>query len=404
MFNLIKSYFNIYSSKEEKYTKSRPLRVRRRKAIISRVFVGKPCMKHTNDKVIIIAHTYDRRKKLYKKRSKDAISIEILKKKVLGKNKLGKVSNKLVNENQKMRFFMYNLKQKSTIIQPKVNKYSTSVLDKTIGNKHISMLKHFGKVYFKTYVKKYLQAELISIKRRQFMFLEKFKYNKHYMLPFINLIERIYGKQVIFNIINLKYFYNSASILSQAIIAKLKNRNNKPTRVLRASLNTFDLPPINRLAIYNETYNKIKTIQNIRIKNISTVEPYAVPTLNNNEHDNESKYDLIDESLTNFSNGLAFPFYAKFPASLNDIVGLVKRKFTSGIRIELAGRLTKRNTAARSMFKLRYKGSVKNADSSQKRLSAVLLRGYAKSNLQYNQAKSKIRIGSFGLKTWVSSN
>lgn len=299
---------------------------------------------------------------------------------------------------------MSNLKQKSATIQPEVNTHSTSVLEKTIIGKHISMLKYFGKVYFKNYAKKYLQTELISLKRRQFMLLEKFKYNKRYMSPFINLIERIYGKQVIFNIINLKYFYNSASILSQAIIAKLKNRKNKPTRVLKASLNKFKVPAINRLAIYNETYKKIKTVQAIRIKDISTVEPYDVSSITNNEQANCSSYDLLDKSLIDLSNGLAFSTPGQSSISLANIFGLLKRKYTSGIRIELAGRLTKRNTAARSMFKIRQKGSINNADSSKKSLSAVLLRGYARSNSSYNQAKSKVRIGSFGVKTWVSSN
>ena len=70
----------------------------------------------------------------------------------------------------------------------------------------------------------------------------------------------------------------------------------------------------------------------------------------------------------------------------------------SGVRVEAAGRLTRRNTADRSLFKLRYKGNIKNMDSSYKGLPSVLLRGHARSNLQYTNSKSKIRIGSFGLK------
>lgn len=82
----------------------------------------------------------------------------------------------------------------------------------------------------------------------------------------------------------------------------------------------------------------------------------------------------------------------------------IKNKSITGIRIEAAGRLTRRNTAERSIFKLRYKGNLKNMDSSYKGFSSVLLRGHAKSNVQYTKLKSKRRIGSFGLKGWVSSN
>ena len=76
----------------------------------------------------------------------------------------------------------------------------------------------------------------------------------------------------------------------------------------------------------------------------------------------------------------------------------LKHKVVNGIRIEASGRLTKRIVAARSIFKLRYNGNLKNTDSSRKGFSSVLLRGHFKSNLQYTKLSSKTRIGSFGLK------
>ncbi len=91
--------------------------------------------------------------------------------------------------------------------------------------------------------------------------------------------------------------------------------------------------------------------------------------------------------------------YFDYPLYLtNTISNFIKHKYVSGIRLEVAGRLTRRNTAAKSVFKLRYMGNIKNMDSSYKGLPTVLLRGYAKSNLQYTKLKSRIRIGSFGLK------
>ena len=41
-------------------------------------------------------------------------------------------------------------------------------------------------------------------------------------------------------------------------------------------------------------------------------------------------------------------------------------------------------------------------DSSYKGLSAVMLRGHVKSNVQYTIINSKNRNGSFGVKGWVS--
>jgi hypothetical protein len=75
----------------------------------------------------------------------------------------------------------------------------------------------------------------------------------------------------------------------------------------------------------------------------------------------------------------------------------------AGVRIEAKGRLTKRFTASRSVFKMRWKGGLKNVDSSFKGLSAVMLRGIFKSNVQYSLFNSKNRNGAFGVKGWVSN-
>ena len=75
----------------------------------------------------------------------------------------------------------------------------------------------------------------------------------------------------------------------------------------------------------------------------------------------------------------------------------------AGVRLEAKGRLTRRFTASRSVFKVKWKGSIKNLDSSYKKLSSVILRGHVKSNVQYTVINSKTRNGAFGLKGWISS-
>ena len=76
----------------------------------------------------------------------------------------------------------------------------------------------------------------------------------------------------------------------------------------------------------------------------------------------------------------------------------IKYKRVSGVRIEGAGRLTKRYTASRSQSKVNYKGNLKNAYSSIKCYPSSILRGHFKPNLQYTKLNSKSRIGSFGVK------
>ena len=82
---------------------------------------------------------------------------------------------------------------------------------------------------------------------------------------------------------------------------------------------------------------------------------------------------------------------------------ILNYKNISGVRLEVKGRLTRRFTASRSLFKIKWKGSLKNIDSSYRGLSSIMLRGYAKSNIQYSLVNSKTRNGAFGLKGWISS-
>jgi hypothetical protein len=72
-----------------------------------------------------------------------------------------------------------------------------------------------------------------------------------------------------------------------------------------------------------------------------------------------------------------------------------------GVRLEVKGRLTKRHRADRSIFKVKWKGGLKNIHSSQGGLSSVNMRGYAKPNVEHSIFTSKRRIGSFAIKGWV---
>jgi hypothetical protein len=80
------------------------------------------------------------------------------------------------------------------------------------------------------------------------------------------------------------------------------------------------------------------------------------------------------------------------------IISHIKNKHVSGLRIEAKGRLTKRLTASRAVYKLTYKGSLKNIYSSYNKLSTIMLRGLSKSNIEYVNTNSKNRNGSYGVK------
>jgi hypothetical protein len=73
-----------------------------------------------------------------------------------------------------------------------------------------------------------------------------------------------------------------------------------------------------------------------------------------------------------------------------------------GVRIEVKGRLSRRNRADRSTFKVKWKGGLKNIYSSYKGLPVSKLRGYINPNVEQAMVVSKRRVGAFAIKGWVS--
>ena len=166
------------------------------------------------------------------------------------------------------------------------------------------------------------------------------------MLGLNNLVSKIYNKKVEFNISNLKSLHLNSDIFSYAIAIKLQNRNNRLLRVLKQALKLVKLPLFKKSYLYEK----------------------------------------------NLYNGKLFYLNKK------NVLNYIKHKSISGVRLEATGRLTRRLTASRSIFKFKYKGGLKNIDSSYKALSSVMLKGHVKSNLQYTNISSKTKNGAFGLK------
>jgi len=230
----------------------------------------------------------------------------------------------------------------------------------------------------------------------------KIKFTNHFMSKLIILVKKLYNKDVEFNIVNLKKTHLNSDIFTQAVSLKLRNRDNKLYRVLKSSLRKIQLPVIRKISERLNKPNKDEFFVN-RIRN---------STINSMFADNNTGDSL---------NNLLLSFY---PAADNLEINIIKRSYTKkqkislngfvfrhhlkhfnlrGIRVEAKGRLTRRATASRSVFKMKWKGGLKNVDSSFRGLSTIMLRGYLKSNVQYSVLNSKNRNGAFGVKGWVSS-
>jgi hypothetical protein len=190
---------------------------------------------------------------------------------------------------------------------------------------------------------------------KQIKYINKSKFTYTYLQYLKEQLFVLYNKQIEFNFINLKRFYLNSDILSEFITKKITYNRKKVSRYL----------------------TKLKNKIRIRRKNSS----FHIKKLNNKLL---KKNKLTQKTLSKL------------------IIRKLKYRHITGFRLEARGRLTRRYTASRSLLKTINRGNLLNIDSSLKHLPSVLLKGNLKSNVQYTKLASKSRIGSFGVKGWIS--
>jgi len=69
-----------------------------------------------------------------------------------------------------------------------------------------------------------------------------------------------------------------------------------------------------------------------------------------------------------------------------------------------SGRLTRRYTAARAVMWKRLRGNLRNIPSSNLDIKSKWMRGNAIPNVQCSTITKSNRIGSYGIRTWISSH
>jgi hypothetical protein len=337
---LIKSYFNLYNLKLERKIRSSKLLRRLRKLSSSKIYVSNGEFKHTNNKVVITLYLFNRQK----------FNLE---------KKIRKGFYKAWSNQDVLHRRWLLLKAKALESIKKWNKKKFVLIDIMqfyIKNKQILDSKDLSKyiiLFYKKLLKKSLDKYFLHKYYQQLIFINKSKFNYNYLQYLKKYLEKIYNKNVEFNLVNLRHFYLNSDILSESITLKIRKNRRKLLKYL----------------------NTLK--RKVKVRNKKNI--YYKPLLN--------KLNNVDKKYLEVG-----------------ILKDIKYKHVTGFRLETSGRLTRRYTASRSVSKLRYKGNLLNIDSSYRGLSSVLLKGNLKSNLQYTKLKSKTRIGSFGIKGWVSSN
>jgi flagellar biosynthesis regulator FlaF len=235
---------------------------------------------------------------------------------------------------------------------------------------------------------------------RTLLHFNNLKFDGGFISKLIDLVKQVYNKKVEFNIVNLKKMHLNSDVYTQAVSLKLKNRDNKLYRVLKASLRKIKLPVIKKIDEIQKKPNRDEFLVNIiRNNTISTM--LKKIKKNKIRNDNLNKLLLKFYPLAHNLNlkVIKKPFSIIRSFSLEDyVLRSLKHLNLRGIRVEAKGRLTRRFTASRSVSKMRCKGGLKNVDSSFRGLSTIMLRGIVKSNLQYSTINSKNRNGAFGIK------
>ena len=377
---LIKSYFNLFSRKLERKLRWRLLRLFNRKRSTNRILVSRAELKHTADKITIAFFVYNRQEISYlKKRNK--IALQILKQK----------TNKI---------FMYKIRyliNKAYKIVLKIKKTKTSNSNKKtlVRDRFV----HYEKKFCTNFVKKALKKEMLYMAYTRILCFNKSKFDNRFILALKNLFVKIYNKKIALNIVSLKSIYLNSDILSQIMSIKLKNRKNRILKVLKFTLKTLKKPRLRKFQLIGNKKERLNYLQNLNISDLINNKIYT-------------KFNYVSKDVLNLVISKLFIFKLENnivnenikSINLNNVyLNSLKHKSMYGIRIEASGRLTKRITASRSIFKLKYLGNIKNIDSSFKGYSSVILRGHLRSNLQYTKTTSKTRIGSYGLKTWLSA-
>ena len=169
--------------------------------------------------------------------------------------------------------------------------------------------------------------------------LNQYKFNNQILLPKLsNILNKIIGKKIEYNIINLKSIAYNTDLFTYALALKLKKTRMNHIKSMFSILNRAYLPKINTIKertlvkgnknidLFLDKYKDLKVISNLDRTNLdgllSNIHGTTSTTTNNKE---------IHETIYNS----------------------IGYKNMGGIRLEVKGRLTKRYRADRSIYSLK---------------------------------------------------
>jgi len=184
---------------------------------------------------------------------------------------------------------------------------------------------------------------------------------------FVGLLAKNYNKKVQLRVVRLRSPELNASVLAQHLATELNQRTSSPLRLLRIALKTVRIPIVDLKLYYLKRTSLLR-----------------------------KKYSELYNSISTLSVG----DLKKINKTLvrNDIIANTRYKAITGVKIQIAGRLTRRATAAKGIVKTGQTGGLRNIDSSVLGLPVGLLRGHQKPNVQKSYYNSTTKNGAFNVR------
>lgn len=338
------SYFNMLEDKLKLSLKRRrPNKIR---YSADKIYVSRAELKHTNTKVTILLYIYNKQKVSISSAIEKILVFKRIKEYLTEEGVVvtSTYKNRLT-QILKKRFFYFK-KWRNVFFKVDANV-----------NNIVNLKRRYLKLFnispqMSVSRKKLFKLQQISLHYIKLLNFNTLKFNNLLLyfrqLGIKSIMEKLYNKNIEIKVIDLKSIHLNSDVFSSAVSLKLRDRKNNVVKILRKSiLQMVKIPYLHTLITFDDIIGTMK------------------------------KYNILN---------------------------IIRYQAVSGVRFEAAGRLTRRLTAMRAVFKYKYTGSLKDVRSSLNKNSTAVLRGHVKSNSQYTVENSKTRNGSFGLKCWVSAH
>jgi hypothetical protein len=171
--------------------------------------------------------------------------------------------------------------------------------------------------------------------------LNQYKFNKLTLLPILsNILNKIIGKKIEYNIINLKSIAYNTDLFTNALALKLRKKKMNYIKSMFSILNRAYLPKINTI----KERTLVKGQKNIDLFLDKYKDLNIISNLNNNN---------LDKLLNEIHNNGKANNKDNNKKIHNLIYNSIGYKNMGGIRLEVKGRLTKRYRADRSIYSLK---------------------------------------------------